>query len=97
MARYYREDGFESVASIASVQTAGVIIAAPGAGKSIYLLGGSTHADNRFSETNAGGNLIVTIGDGSADFSATIKVKENTAVYAIGTTPATLFYYINNV
>ena len=97
MPRYFRDDGFETTASVASVQTAGVIINAPGVGKSIYLLGGSTHADNRFSETNAGGNLIVIIGDGSADFSATIKVKENTAVYAIGATPATLFYHIDNV
>ena len=97
MARYYREDGFESTALIANVQTSGVIIAAPGAGKSIYLLGGSTHADQRFVETNASGNLIVAIGDGSADFSATIKVKENTAIYCIGATPCSLFYYIDDV
>jgi hypothetical protein len=98
MARYYREDGFESTASIANVQTSGVIIAAPGVGKSIYLLGASCQLDNRFSETNASGNLIVVCGDGgSADFPGTIKVKENTAVYAIGVTPATLFYYIDDV
>jgi hypothetical protein len=97
MPRYFRDDGFESVASIASVQTAGVIIAAPGVGKSIYLLGGSTHADQRFVETNASGNLIVTIGDGSADFSTTIKVKENTAIYCIGANPCSLFYYIDDV
>jgi len=97
MARYYRENGFESVASIASVQSAGVIIAAPGIGKSIYLLGGSTHADQRFVETNSNGALIVTLGDGSADFSATIKVKENTAIYCIGANPCSLFYYIDDV
>ena len=97
MPRYFRDDGFETTASVASVQTAGVIINAPGVGKSIYLLGGSTHADQRFVETNAGGNLIVIIGDGSADFSATIKVKENTAIYCIGATPCSLFYYIDDV
>jgi hypothetical protein len=97
MARYYRQDGFESTALIANIQTSGVIIAAPGVGKSIYLLGGSTHADQRFVETNASGNLIVIIGDGSADFSATIKVKENTAIYCIGANPCSLFYYIDDV
>jgi hypothetical protein len=97
MARYYREDGFESTALIANVQTSGVIIAAPGIGKSIYLLGGSTHADQRFVETNSNGALIVTLGDGSADFSATIKVKENTAIYCIGANPCSLFYYIDDV
>jgi hypothetical protein len=30
MARYYRQDGFESTALIANIQTSGVIIAAPG-------------------------------------------------------------------
>jgi len=97
MARYYRQDGFESTALIANIQTSGVIIAAPGVGKSIYLLGGSTHADQRFVETNASGNLIVILGDGSADFSATIKVKENTAIYCIGANPCSLFYYIDDV
>jgi hypothetical protein len=97
MARYYREDGFESTALIANVQTSGVIIAAPEVGKSIYLLGGSTHADQRFVETNSNGALIVTLGDGSADFSATIKVKENTAIYCIGANPCSLFYYIDDV
>ena len=97
MPRYFRDDGFETTASVASIQTAGVIIAAPGIGKSIYLLGGSTHADQRFVETNSNGALIVTLGDGSADFSATIKVKENTAIYCIGATPCSLFYYIDDV
>jgi hypothetical protein len=97
MARYYRQDGFESTALIANIQTSGVIIAAPGVGKSIYLLGGSTHAYQRFVETNASGNLIVILGDGSADFSATIKVKENTAIYCIGANPCSLFYYIDDV
>ena len=95
---YFRDDGFESTASVASVQSAGVIINAPGVGKSIYLLGALCQLDNRFSETNANGNLIVVCGDGGgSDFPATIKVKENTAVYAIGVTPATLFYYIDDV
>jgi hypothetical protein len=73
------------------------MIAAPGAGKSIFLLGGSCHTTQRFTETDASGATIVSIGGGSADFSATIKVKENTAVYALGGSPSSLFYYIDNV
>ena len=97
MARYYREDGFESIASVATSTGAGVIIGAPGAGKSIYLLGGSAFSTQRFQETDVSGATIIQMQSGNANFPATIKVKENTAVYAVSSQSSSLFYYVDNV
>jgi len=99
MAKYFREVGFENVALTANASTNGTsIIAAPGAGLSIYLLGASTFDDIRLTETNGSGATIVTAGAGMSNFPSTIKVKENTAVWLIGagTVGATLFYYVDN-
>ena len=99
MAKYFREVGFENVALTANSSTnGGVIIAAPGAGFSIYLLGASTFDDIRLTETNGSGATIVTAGAGMSDLPSTIKVKENTAVWLLGagTVGVTLFYYVYN-
>jgi hypothetical protein len=98
MPRYYRENGFEGIGSIANASTNGVsIIPAPGEGLSIYLLGASTFDEIRLTETDGSGATIVTAGAGMSNFPATIKVKENTAVYllAAGTVGVTIFYYID--
>jgi hypothetical protein len=99
MAQLYRYTGFENVGLTASTSTNGVlIISAPGAGLSIYLLGASNHDDIRLTETNGSGATIVTAGAGIADFPATIRVKENTGVWLLGagTVGTTLFYYIDD-
>jgi hypothetical protein len=99
MAKYFREVGFENVALTASSSINGsLIIAAPGAGLSIYLLGASTFDDIRLHETNGSGANIVNIGGGMSNFPSTIKVKENIGVWLVTTATAgvTLFYYIDN-
>jgi hypothetical protein len=53
----------------------------------------------RLTETNGSGATIVTAGAGMSNFPATIKVKENTAIWFLGagtSIGATLFYYIDN-
>ena len=97
MPRYYRDDGFESVASVATSTGAGIIIAAPGSGLSIYLLGASAFSTQRFQETGVGGATIIQMQSGNAEFPATIKVKENTSVYAVSTQFSSLFYYVDNI
>ena len=98
MPKLYRYTGFENISLTASILADGVIIPAPGVGNSIHILGTSSYADIRLTETNASGALIVTCSAGMADFSATVKVKENTAVHLIGNaTGATVFYYIDVV
>ena len=98
MPKLYRYTGFENVSLTASILADGVIIPAPGAGLSIHILGTSSYDDIRLTETNASGALIVISNAGIADFSGTVKVKENTAVYLIGNnTGATVFYYIDVV
>jgi hypothetical protein len=100
MPQLYRYTGFENVGLTASTSTNGVlIIPAPGAGLSIYLLGVSSYDDIRLTETNGSGATIVTAGGGISNFPATIKVKENIGVWLLGagTVGATLFYYIDVV
>jgi hypothetical protein len=97
MPRYYRADGFESEGLVASSQTSGMIIPAPGTGYSLYLLGSSSFATQRYQETTGSGPVIVNVGSGSASFPSTIKVKENTLVYAVSSQPSSLFYYIDKV
>jgi len=98
MPRYYREDGFEGQGLVASSQTSGTIINAPGTGYSIYLLGASCFGTQRLQENSATGNVIINIGSGSANFPSTVKVKENTSVYGVSSTaPSTLFYYIDKL
>jgi len=97
MPQLYRYTGFENVALRASILADGVVISAPGVGNSIYILGTSSYDDIRLTETNASGALIITCNAGMSDFPATIRVRENTAVYLIGNgTGATIFYYIDN-
>lgn len=98
MPQLYRYTGFENIGLTASSSTNGsLIIAAPGAGLSIYLLGASNYDDIRLTETNGSGETIITVGAGIANFPATIKVKENTGVWLLGagTVGTTLFYYID--
>jgi hypothetical protein len=95
MPRFYRENGFESAGLVASNQTSGTIISAPGTGYSLYLLGASCFATQRYVQTTGSGATIVNIGSGSANFPSTIKVQENTSVYAISSQPSSLFYYID--
>lgn len=98
MPQLYRYTGFENIGLTASSSTNGsLIIAAPGAGLSIYLLGASTFDDIRLHETNGSGEIIVIAGGGMSNFPSTIKVKENTGVWlvATGTIGVTIFYYID--
>jgi len=98
MPKLYKYSGFENIALKASALADGVIIPAPGVGNSIHILGTSSYDDIRLTETNASGALIVISNAGIADFSGTVKVKENTAVYLIGNnTGTTVFYYIDVV
>ena len=97
MARNFRDEGFESVGLVASVTGAGVIINAPGAGKSIYLLGATCYSTQRFEESGAGGATIVQMYSGNAEFPSAVKVKENTSVYAVSSRPSSLFYYVDNI
>jgi hypothetical protein len=96
MPKLYRYEGFESVASIANAPTSGTIINAPGIGLSIYLLGASAFSTQRFQETNVAGATIIQMSSGISDFPATIRVKENTAIYSVSSQPSSLFYYIDN-
>jgi hypothetical protein len=97
MARNFRDEGFESVGLVASVTGAGVIINAPGAGKSIYLLGATCYSTQRFEESGAGGATIVQMYSGNAEFPSAVKVKENTSVYAVSSRPSSLFYYVDDI
>jgi hypothetical protein len=97
MPKLYRYEGFENIGLVANTLTSGNVINAPGTGYSIYLLGSACFSTQRYLETTGSGATIINLGTGMANFPATIKVKENTSVYAVSSQPTTLFYYIDVV
>ena len=94
MARYFREDGFEAQASVSNILTAGVLLAAPGAGKTIYLLGANSHANTTLRQNNGSGSVIMNVAGGNADFPCSIKVDGSIAIWSTATDAISLFYYI---
>jgi hypothetical protein len=94
MARYFREDGFEAQASVANILTAGVLLAAPGAGKIIYLLGVNSHANTTLRQNNGSGAIIMNVAGGNADFPCSIKVDGSIAIYSTAADAVSLFYYV---
>ena len=94
MARYFREDGFEAQASVANILTAGVLLAAPGAGKTIYLLGVNAHVNTVLKQNNGSGAVIMNISAGNSDFPCSIKVDGSIAIWSTATDAVSLFYYI---
>lgn len=94
MTRYYRDDGFESVASVATVTGAGTVISAPGAGNSIYLLGVNAHANTILRETDANGAIIFAVGAGNCNLPSTVKTTG--AIYSTAANNTSIFYYIDS-
>ena len=94
MARFFREDGFEAQASVANILTSGVLLAAPGAGKTIYLLGANSHVNTTLRQTNGSGAVIMNIGGGNAAFPCSIRVDGSIAIWSTATDAVSLFYYI---
>ena len=94
MARFFREDGFEAQASVANILTAGTLLAAPGAGKIIYLLGANSHANTTLRQNNGSGAVIMNISAGNSDFPCSIRVDGSIAIYSTVTDAVSLFYYI---
>lgn len=94
MARYFREDGFEAQASVSSILTAGVLLAAPGAGKTIYLLGVNAHSNTTLRQNNGSGAVIMNISAGNSDFPCSIKLDGSIAIWSTAADAASLFYYV---
>lgn len=94
MPRYFRDDGFESVASVATVTGAGTAISAPGAGNSIYLLGVNAHANTILRENDANGAIIFAVGAGNCNLPSTIKTTG--AIYNTASNNTSIFYYIDS-
>lgn len=82
MPEYFRDTGFEKVALISGTAFAGTVISAPGAGKSVYLLGILSSGVTILKEGDNNGNVIMYAPAGNSDLSATIKVPNNSGVYS---------------
>lgn len=94
MTQYFRDSGFEKEALVASVTGIGEIVAAPGAGKSIYILGVNAYANTLLKETNGSGNTILTVAAGNCNLPATVRVASNTAIHNTIGTYVSIMYYI---
>lgn len=95
MAKHFRDSGFESLALVSGVASAGAIIDAPGVGKSIYLLGVNASGATELKEGDVNGKRIMYVAAGNLNLPATIKVTENTGVY-VSTPHVSVIHYIDN-
>jgi hypothetical protein len=96
MARYFRDDGFEGIASVVSATGAGVILSGQGSNTTTYLLGVNSHSNTTLRESGALGNIIMNIGAGNFNFPATIALDGSKNIYSTGSDSVSLFYYIQN-
>lgn len=94
MPRFFRQDGFESQALVANILTAGVLLTAPGAGKTIYLLGGNAHANTILRENNGSGAVIMNLAGGNAHFPCSIKIDGSISIWSTASDAVSLFYYV---
>lgn len=95
MAQYFRDSGFESVALVSGAASPGTVINAPGVGRSIYLLGVNASGATELKEGDANGRSIMYVAAGNLNLPATIKITENTGVYA-STAHTSIIHYIDN-
>ena len=96
MSRYFRDDGFESIALVASATGAGVLFSGQGSNTTTYLLGVNSHAVTTLRESGALGNIIMNIGAGNFNFPATIALDGSKNIYSSAADSVSLFYYIQN-
>ena len=96
MSRYFRDDGFEGIASVVSATGAGVLFSGQGSNTTTYLLGVNSHAVTTLRESGALGNIIMNIGAGNFNFPATIALDGSKNIYSSAADSVSLFYYIQN-
>jgi len=96
MARYFRDDGFESIALVASATGAGVLFSGQGSGTTTYLIGANAHINTTLRESGAGGNVILNVGAGNFNFPATIAISGSKNIYSTAADSVSIFYYIEN-
>ena len=96
MPRYFRDDGFEGVASVASATTAGVIFSGQGANTTTYLLGANAHINTTLRESGVLGNVIINVGAGNFNFPATIALDGSKNIYSSASDSVSIFYYVQN-
>ena len=96
MPRYFRDDGFEGIASVVSATGAGVILSGQGSSTTTYLLGANAHINTTLRESGAAGNVILNVGAGNFNFPATIALDGSKNIYSTAADSVSLFYYIQN-
>ena len=96
-ARHYKDGGWKGAdVKTASVTTAGAIIADPGDGKHIVIVGVSSQVDTTlYAGTSGSDPVICHYNEGWTD--AAVSVSPSTAVYSDGSGKTTVFYYIDGL
>jgi len=86
----------QSLPSNEANQGGGIVINAPGNGKSIYIAAVSTFSSLVLKENDDQGEVIAYVAAGNCGLAlpSPLKVKENTAVYSPICTNLSIFYYI---
>ena len=96
MTKYFRENGFEDVALVASRTLSGVALSGQGTNTRIFLLGANAHTNTILKEDNNNGSVIAYIGAGNANFPSTIEVTGNKHIFSTANDSISLFYYVES-
>ena len=96
MPRYFRDDGFEGIASVVNATGAGIIFSGQGANTTTYLLGANAHINTTLRESGVLGNVIINVGAGNFNFPATIALDGSKNIYSSASDSVSIFYYVQN-
>jgi hypothetical protein len=96
MTKYFRENGFEDVALVASKTLSGVVLSGQGSNTITYLLGVNTHINTTLKENNNNGSIIAYVGAGNASFPATIPITGNKHIFSSANDSTSIFYYVES-
>jgi Na+-transporting NADH:ubiquinone oxidoreductase subunit NqrA len=96
MTKYFRDDGFENIAQVASTLFSGVVLSGQGPNTTIYLLGANAHTNTVLKQNNNNGTVIAYIAAGNNNFPCTIALTGNNDIFSSGNDAVSLFYYVES-
>jgi hypothetical protein len=96
MPRYFRDNGFENVAQVASSLLSGVVLSGQGTNTITYILGVNAHANTTLKQNDNNGAVIAYIPGGNNNFPCTIAVTGNNHIFTTTNDAVSLFYYVES-
>ncbi len=93
----FQNTGWPAVCQIGWSNSAGTLVAAPGAGMHIHIIGVVAQSAITIKQNNTSGAVVFSVpGDGDGlRLPGAVDMGENNAVWCDGSSDVTIFYYIH--